>query len=190
MRTDINQDEKEAQRKLEQKREIERRRQAQQEETRRQEQQSQRQELEKQREKERAAAADDAKRLAQKQAIEKRRLEMQKREQRPGSRAENVGDRQFHARTGMLMIPRIRQTTMLGQPVDLNWVAIALLPARLINPSISGPPHNTLRIPQRLQSSQFSTLTTTQQLHDRPNHKVAKTISKTKTRGDSRTRRT
>ncbi|KAL8689277.1 MAG: hypothetical protein Q9218_005020, partial [Villophora microphyllina] len=74
------QDEKEAQRKLEQKKEIERKRAAQQEEVRRQEQ-IQRQEADKQREQDRAAAAEDPKKLAQRQAIEKRRQELAKKEQ-------------------------------------------------------------------------------------------------------------
>lgn len=69
------------QRKIEQKRDIERKRAAQQEEFRRQEQ-AQQQEAERQRERERsAAAASDPKKLAQRQAIEKRRLENGKREQ-------------------------------------------------------------------------------------------------------------
>ncbi|KAL9125659.1 MAG: hypothetical protein Q9217_005168 [Psora testacea] len=76
------QDEREAQRKLDQKREIERKRAAQQEEAKRQEQ-FQRQEAEKQRERERSAVAEDPKKIAQRQAIEKRRLEMQKKDQRP-----------------------------------------------------------------------------------------------------------
>ena len=70
------------QRKVEQKREIERKRAAQQEDLRRQEQ-AQQQEAERQRERERlaAAAASDPKKLAQRQAIEKRRLENGKKEQ-------------------------------------------------------------------------------------------------------------
>lgn len=74
------QDEKEAQRKLDQKRENDRKRALQQEELRRQEQ-VQRQEAERQREKERAAASEEPKKLAQRQAIEKRRLELEKKEQ-------------------------------------------------------------------------------------------------------------
>lgn len=73
-------DEKEAQRKLEQKREIERKRAAQQDEIRRQEQ-AQRQEIERQRERERAATVEDPRKIAQRQAIEKRRLEVLKKEQ-------------------------------------------------------------------------------------------------------------
>ena len=74
------QDEREAQRKLEQKKEIERKRAAAQEEAHRRELQ-QRQEAEKERERERSAAAEEAKRLAQKQAFDKRRLELSKKEQ-------------------------------------------------------------------------------------------------------------
>ena len=76
------QDEREAQRKLEHKKEIERKRAAAQEEARKREIQ-QRQEAEKQKEKERAAAAaaEDTKRQAQRAAIEKRRLELGKKEQ-------------------------------------------------------------------------------------------------------------
>ena len=76
----LEQDEREAQRKLDQKREIERKRAAQQEEVRRQEQQ-QREEVERQRERERAMTAEDPKKIAQKQAIEKRRMELNKKEQ-------------------------------------------------------------------------------------------------------------
>ncbi|KAL8783825.1 MAG: hypothetical protein Q9213_004371 [Squamulea squamosa] len=75
----VDQDEKEAQRKLEQKKEIERKRAVQQEEARRQEQ-TQRQEADKQRERDRAAAAEDPKKIAQRQAIEKRRQELAKKE--------------------------------------------------------------------------------------------------------------
>ena len=74
------QDEREAQRKLEQKKEIERKRAAAQEEAQKREL-YQRQEAEKQRERERSAAAEDAKKSAQKQVIEKRRLELSKKEQ-------------------------------------------------------------------------------------------------------------
>ena len=78
----MSQDEREAQRKLDQKREIERKRATQQEEARRQEQ-LQRQEIEKQRERERTASAavDDPRKVAQKQAIEKRRMELGKKDQ-------------------------------------------------------------------------------------------------------------
>lgn len=75
----LSKDEREAHRKLEQKRENERKRAAQQEELRRQEQ-AHRQELERQREKERAVASEDPKKIAQRQAIEKRRLEVGKKE--------------------------------------------------------------------------------------------------------------
>ncbi|KAI4282975.1 MAG: hypothetical protein L6R35_005281 [Caloplaca aegaea] len=74
------QDEREAQRKLELKRGIERKRAAQQEETRRQEQ-MQRLEAEKQRERDRAGAPEDPKKVAHRQAIEKRRQELAKKEQ-------------------------------------------------------------------------------------------------------------
>ena len=76
----LMQDEREAQRKLDQKREIERKRATQQEEARRQEQ-LQRQEAERQRERERVAAAEDPKKIAQRQQIEKRRMEMNKKDQ-------------------------------------------------------------------------------------------------------------
>ncbi|KAL9599413.1 MAG: hypothetical protein Q9219_003850 [cf. Caloplaca sp. 3 TL-2023] len=89
------QDEREAQRKVEQKREIERKRAAQQEETRRQEQ-LQRREAERQREQDRAAAAEDPKKIAQRQAIEKRRQELAKKDQQhlpPNPRPELGGAR-------------------------------------------------------------------------------------------------
>ncbi|MCJ1432324.1 hypothetical protein MMC27_001680 [Xylographa pallens] len=73
-------DEKEAQRKLDHKREIDRRKAAQQEEAHKREQQ-QRQDAERQREKDRVAAAEEVKKAAQKQAMEKRKMEQQKRDQ-------------------------------------------------------------------------------------------------------------
>ena len=78
-----SQDEKEAQRKLDHKREIDRKKAAQQEEGHKRELQ-QRQDAERQREKDRAAAAEEAKKAAQKQTMEKRKLEQQKKDQLRG----------------------------------------------------------------------------------------------------------
>ena len=91
------QDEREAQRKLEAKRELERRKAALQEEERRKEQQ--RKELETQRQQEQAAQAEDSKKAAQRAAIERRRLEnARKQEQQRGLQTQT--QTQTRARAG------------------------------------------------------------------------------------------
>ena len=109
------QDDREAQRKIEQKREVERKRAAQQEEIRRQEQ-KQRAEAEK-RERERLAA-EQAKRLAQQQAIERKRQEAARKAEQ--QRLERLANEAAQARPPSRLTAQNTGRSLVNHPLPTN----------------------------------------------------------------------
>ncbi|KAI9786270.1 MAG: hypothetical protein M1816_008079 [Peltula sp. TS41687] len=146
------QDEREAQRKLEVKREIERKRLAHQEEEKKKEQQ--RKETEMQRQKEQAASkAEDPKKAAQKQAIERRRLENARKQEQ-----QRNGPMQTRARAGNNLrqanfektstIQREKTQTQMGPSVTRGDLSTARTVSKLHTATnIAGPSEGLIRGP-------------------------------------------